>query len=366
MDNVEPETSSVIQPSARTQKFKALARLKFILGFSALAALIGLGWYLGLELVSVQARLSEIETRLTLTTETNHSLSMNTSRLDNKTLIHAENFDEVFVELTRLSSLVDLNADRLAQLGVFGNHHQLLMEASNLFSIAKQQSLIGGKPTTTLSILRRLDEIFAELGDDRFMPTREALERDMEALSREEKFDMQKIYSQLASLSEDIARLESLPEQNLISNYERASEDANSELTALVQTSGVREVWNQIAQKFSDLVIISHRDSILEPLLSREQLIASRQTLVLLIRHAQTALLFGDPDIFSSSLIDAGNYLDTQFKTSKEASEIVYVLQHLSEKNIARETINIEDSLTAIERAIRLLLKQPEVEELTE
>ena len=366
MDTVEPDGNSVIQSSARTQKFKALARLKFILGFSTLVALIGIGWYLALELVSVQARLSEIETRLTLTAETNRSFSVITSRLDNKTLEHAENFDEMFVELARLSSMVDLNADRLAQLGVFSSHHQLLMEASNLFSIAKQQSYIGGEPDETLSILKSLDKIFAELANDRFMSTRQALERDMEALSRREKFDMQKIYSQLASLSEDIARLESLPQQNLISNDEYVSDEATSELTAYGQTSGVRQVWNRIVQKFSDLVIISRRDSTLEPLLSREQLIASRQTLVLLIRHAQTALLFGDPDIFSSSLIDAVNYLDRQFKTSQEASEIVSVLRHLSEMNVARETINIEDSLTAVERAIKWLGQQPEKEELTE
>ena len=366
MDKAASEKNSVIQPSAQTQKFKLLSRLKFLICFSILAIFIGLGWHLVFELAYVERRLTEIETRLTSATESNRSFGALTSMLDDKILKHRENFENIDAELTRLHSRVDLNVENLAQLGMASSHDQLLMEASNLLSFAEQQAQINHNPDLTLAILKRIDEIFAGLASDRFMLIRLALERDMTALTRKENIDVKRIYSQLANVAEDIAKLESVPARDLLSSDDFGTNETLSEPKVLDKNSDARDVWGQITQKFSDLVIISHRETGLEPLLSREQFIASRQTLMSLVRHAQAALLFGEQYIFSSSLIEAGTYLGRHFKPNKEALELIDVLRHLSNENITREPVNIDDSIAAVERAIKLLRQRSDLKEPTE
>ena len=363
MDKAETEKNSVIQPSDRTQKFKAISRLKFVMVFSILAALVGLGWYLAFELSSVQRGLSDIETRLTSAKESNQSFTNMASLLDSKIAAHAENFDNINAELMRLQTLLDLNIENLAQLGVYSNHDSLIWEASNLLSLAELQSFIGSNPENILSILKRIETLFIELGNDQFLPTREALDRDITALSLIEKVDVEGIYSQLSSLIGDIARLEFLPARDLISNDEFVTAETLSESKASVQNLRARDVWNQIVQKFSGLIIISHRDKDLEPLLSMEQLITSQQALFSLIRHAQAGLLYGEQNIFSISLIEAGNHLDRHFDSNKEASALADALRQLSKMNIIRAPVNIEGSSAAVKRAVKLL-RRPELAEL--
>ena len=363
MDKAEQGKNSENQPSDRTQKFKAISRLKFVTAFSILAALVGLGWYLAFELSSVQRGLSDLETRLTSVTESNQSFTNMASLLDSKIAANAENFDNINAELTRLQTLLDLNIENLAQLGVFSNHDSVISEASNLLSLAELQSFTDSNPENTLSILKRIDALFIELDNDRFLPTREALDRDMTALSFIERVDVIGIYSQLSSLVGDIAGLESLPARDLISNDEFITAETLSALKASDQNSRVRDIWNQIVQKFSGLIIISHRDKDLEPLLSMEQLITSQQALFSLIRHAQAGLLYGEQNIFSTSLIEAGNYLDSHFDSNKEASELSDALRQLSKTNIIRAPVNIEGSSAAVKRAVKLL-RRPELAEL--
>ena len=366
MDKAESEKNTVIQHSARTQKLKLLSRFKLLMGFSILAVFIGLGSHLVFELASVERRLNEIETRLTSATESNRGFGALASMLDDKIVKHRKNFENIDAELTRLHSRVDLNVENLAQLGMFSSHDQLLIEASNLLSFAEQQAQINRNPDMTLAILKRIDEVFAGLASDRFMLIRQALERDMIALTRTEKIDVKRIYSQLANAAEDIAKLESLPARDLLPSDDFGTNETLNEPKVLDKNSGARDVWNQITQKFSDLVIISHRETGLEPLLSREQFIASRQTLMSLVRHAQTALLFGEQYIFSSSLIDAGTYLGRHSRPNKEALELIDVLRRLSNVNITREPVNIEDSLAAFDRAIKLLRQRSDLKEPTE
>ncbi|MAA55103.1 MAG: hypothetical protein CMK43_08065 [Porticoccaceae bacterium] len=363
MDKAETEKNSVIQPPDRTQKFKAISRLKFVMVFSILASLGGLGWYLAFELSSVQRALSEIETRLTSAKESNQSFTNMESLLDSKIAAHAVNFENINAELTRLQTLLDLNIENLAKLGVYSNHDGLIWQASNLLSLAELQSFIDSKPEKTLSILKRIDTLFIELDDDRFLPTREALDRDMTALSLLKEVDVEGIYSKLSSLAGDIARLESLPAQNLMSNDEFSTAETLNESKASDQNLRARDVWNQIVQKFSGLIIVSHRDKDLEPLLSMEQLITSQQALFSLIRHAQAGLLYGQQNIFSISLIEAGNHLDRHFDSNKEASELSDALRQLSEMNILRAPVNIEGSSAAVKRAVKLL-RRPELAEL--
>ena len=92
MDKAETEKNSVIQNPDRTQKFKAISRLNFVMVFSILAALVGLGWYLAFELSSVQRALSDLETRLTSAKESNQSITNIESLLDSALSAHAENF----------------------------------------------------------------------------------------------------------------------------------------------------------------------------------------------------------------------------------------------------------------------------------
>jgi uroporphyrin-3 C-methyltransferase len=363
MDKAETEKNSVIQNPDRTQKFKAISRLNFVMVFSILAALVGLGWYLAFELSSVQRALSDLETRLTSAKESNQSITNIESLLDSALSAHAENFDNINAELTRLQTLLDLNIENMAKLGVYSNHDGLILEASNLLSLAELQSFIDSNPENTLSILKRIDTLFIELDDDRFLPTREVLDRDMTALSLVEKVDVEGIYSQLSSLAGDIARLESLPPPDLISNDEFITGETLSESKASDQNVRSRDVWSQIVKKFSGLIIISHRDKDLEPLLSVEQLITSQQALFSLIRHAQAGLLYGEQNIFSISLIEAVNHLDRHFDSNKEASKLSDALRQLSKMNIIRAPVNIEGSSAAVKQAVKLL-RRPELAEL--
>lgn len=201
------------------------------------------------------------------------------------------------------------------------------------------------------SAIRLLDWAYKQLEtiqDVRFKALREAVMKDKMALEAVKLPDVEGIWLKLGFL---ISQVDKLPNQwTTVGNTEKNAEiqkasDKSSEASSMWQTA-----FDNGWKEFKDLVKIQHHDKPIEPLLSTEAQVLTKENLKFLLQQARFSLVEVNSVIYQSSLKEAEQYLQQYFEnTNPNVQSMLETVKALQAVQIKPELPNLNQSLQLLE-----------------
>lgn len=232
----------------------------------------------------------------------------------------------------------------LRELTEGGRAAWIRAEVIHLLRMANEQLRLRGEITPALAALEAADARLEELGTPRFMPVREKLAREIEALRNTPRPDIRGMAMSLASLHD---RISELP---LASRPPQQYSAPDSEADRTEDGFSFGGLWREVKGTFSDMVTVRRTDTPARPLLTPEAEFFLRRNLELKLEIARLALLERDETTFRASLRDARDWIHQYFDTGDEATkELLEQLSGLRQTTIAVDRPDISGSLELIE-----------------
>ncbi len=201
-------------------------------------------------------------------------------------------------------------------------------EAAYLVEVARQRLRLERDPDTALQALQSAAERLRETGDPRWLPVRERLSADMQALQDVEKPDRGALGKTLARM---LAGIDRLPLKT--PSYQSAKPAQTGEPV----TDSQRDLDSLLRDGLSELKsLVRINPPQRAPSLPQgpEDSYAVRQNLRLQLDSARFALLRGDRELYDSSLDTARTWIGTFFKAG--APETSLYLEDIAELRAAR------------------------------
>jgi len=228
----------------------------------------------------------------------------------------------------------------------------LLAEVEYLLRLANQRVLMEKTPIGALALLESADKILQQSDDVSIFSVRKALAADIAVLSVVPPVDQEGIYLKLDALSNQINNLKLVPitdKKHLPKILDDVANDA-----AQANESNLAKVWDKMSSKLSKLVVISHRDSAIEPLLSPAQQAGLLQNLHILFEQAQLALLQSKQGPYLKSLEKAQLIINTYFQANDGTTKgLLKGLQELEKETISVEIPSIAGSLNTLKSYLK-------------
>ena len=219
----------------------------------------------------------------------------------------------------------------------------LLAEIEQLLMAASQQIQIASNPRAALVALEGAQSRLTGFDSLRFIPLRQALTKDIEALKALPDIDSEGMTLKLDNL---LANVDSLPFVIDAKPQTKAviTPDAPAADTPWYKNMG-GEIWSELKQ----LIRIRRIDKPDAPLLPAEQTYFIRENIKLRLIAARTALLQRDQNSFRTDLgaarIIMSNYFDRQ---AGEVANAIQTLNRLSATDIHVTLPDLAQSLTAL------------------
>jgi len=228
----------------------------------------------------------------------------------------------------------------------------LLAEVEYLLRLANQRVLMEKTPIGALALLESADKILQQTDDVPIFSVRKALAADIAVLSVVPQIDQEGIYLKLDALSNQINSLKLVPitdKKQLPKILDDVANDA-----AQANESNLAKVWDKMSSKLSKLVVISHRDSAIEPLLSPAQQAGLLQNLHILFEQAQLALLQSKQGPYLKSLEKAKLIINTYFQANDGTTKgLLKGLEALEKETISVELPSIAGSLNTLKNYLK-------------
>jgi uroporphyrin-3 C-methyltransferase len=228
----------------------------------------------------------------------------------------------------------------------------LLAEVEYLLRLANQRVLMEKTPIGALALLESADKILQQTDDVSIFSVRKALAADIAALSVVHNIDQEGLYLKLDALNEQINNLKLVPvtdKKKLPQILDDVASDA-----AQANESNMAKIWDKMSSKLAKLVVISHRDSAIEPLLSPAQQAGLLQNLHILFEQAQLALLQSKQAPYLKSLEKAQLIINTYFQANDGTTKgLLKGLQELQQETISVELPSIAGSLNTLKSYLK-------------
>lgn len=253
--------------------------------------------------------------------------------------------------LDRLAQRVDNHQQRLVALSNTNREDWLLAEAEYLLNLANQRILLERSPVNALALLESTDRIVrraeASINDPELHAVREAIARDITALSMVEPVDRVGLYLQLQTLADRLDQLPRTPRSTLLDSAgEPAIDDQESHEAPWWRRIGM-EIRSAVGL-LSDYVKIGDTEDTIKPLASQQAQEMADLNVRLLVEQAQVALLREQEDIYQNSLARATQWVERFYIPSEQSQALQDALNQLREQPI---TVDLPD----ISRSARLL-----------
>jgi len=227
--------------------------------------------------------------------------------------------------------------------------HWTLAEVEQMLGLANRQILLEQNTVKAITTLRTADQRLQALSDPALLQVREALEKDIAALSKVNVPDIQGTAITLQRLASEVPMLQSV---SSIQNAEKtadatpaanSTEDASVTETSLAAASGLATAaWDSLR----GLVVLRHNGEVVAPLLPPEQNFFLQQNLTLKLETARIALLRQDDEIFHSSLATASDWTAKYFDANADSTkQFLAEIKALDALNLNPEIPDISDSL---------------------
>lgn len=231
----------------------------------------------------------------------------------------------------------------------------LLAEVEYLLRLANQRVLMEKTPIGALALLKSADQILKQTDDVSIFEVRKSLAADMTALSGVAHIDKEGLYLKIDALSAQINQLKLVPltdKKQLPKIIDQVATDAVND--AQEQESSLSSVWNKASAKLEKLVVISHRDSAIEPLLSPAQQAGLLQNLHILFEQTQLSLLQSRQAPYTRSIEKAEQIISTYFQVKDSAAQALLTgLKELKSEQVSVELPSIAGSLNTLKAYLK-------------
>jgi len=227
----------------------------------------------------------------------------------------------------------------------------LLAEAASLLRLAQQQMVVARNIRTAQALFIAADDVLKQIDDPAIFSVREVLAGELAAIRGVSEAPIQDIYLQLGAISEQL--------ESLQVNNDLEQQVAEGERVALFNNERIEEP-GLLSQFFSSLgsvvnrfLVVRRRDTPLDALMTPGQEAALLQTVRLQLEQGRTALLKGEQEIYSASLLQARNNIADYL--SGEASlktSILSSLDTLIQRRIVTEVPPLIRTRSALDQII--------------
>ncbi len=205
---------------------------------------------------------------------------------------------------------------------------------------------------TAQALFIAADDVLKQIDDPAIFSVREVLAGELAAIRGVSEAPLQDIYLQLGAISE---QLESLQVNNDLEQQVAAGEQV-----ALFNNEGVEEP-GLLSQFFSSLgsmvnrfLVVRRRDTPLDALMTPGQEAALLQTVRLQLEQGRTALLKGEQEIYSASLLQARNNIDVYLSGEPSMkNSILLSLDGLIDRRIVTEVPPLIRTRSALDQIIQ-------------
>ena len=227
----------------------------------------------------------------------------------------------------------------------------LLAEAASLLRLAQQQMVVARNIRTAQALFIAADDVLKQIDDPAIFSVREVLAGELAAIRGVSEAPIQDIYLQLGAISEQL--------ESLQVNNDLEQQVAEGERVALFNNERIEEP-GLLSQFFSSLgsvvnrfLVVRRRDTPLGALMTPGQEAALLQTVRLQLEQGRIALLKGEQEIYSASLLQARNNIADYL--SGEASlktSILSSLDTLIQRRIVTEVPPLIRTRSALDQII--------------
>ena len=231
-----------------------------------------------------------------------------------------------------------------------------LAEAAYLMRLANHRLQLEHDIAGAKTGLESADLILKQVADPALLPVREQLARELTQLKMVDEIDLEGLSAQLMGLAESARNLPikgiELVELQGIDNSAESASSADEGWQAVAS-----RVWGEMRS----LVVITHNDKLVAPLIPADQQSYLYHNVELQLETARMALLKGEQQTWLSSLSYARNwlydYFDHEMPSVKNSIELIYQLEKV---NISPELPDISASLRALQTQREKLIKRSE------
>lgn len=215
---------------------------------------------------------------------------------------------EQSAELDRLENELVSTRLRINSNNPGASQEWLLAEASSLLRLSQQHLVVGKNIRTTQALFIAADDVLEQIDDPSIFSIREILAAELATLRAVEEVDVRDIYLRLGAAAEQAAMLE-------VSN-DLQSEIESGEALGFSSEPDEESGWfskltSSLGNTLDNYLVVRRRDAPLQALMTPGQEAALLQTIQLQIEQARTALISGEQEIYSDSLEQAGNNIET-------------------------------------------------------
>jgi uroporphyrin-3 C-methyltransferase len=226
------------------------------------------------------------------------------------------------------------------------NMDWLVSEAEYLMRIANYRLLLERDVKSALTALKTADARLFETNDPYWIPVRQQVARDITALEAVQDVDVAGLSVRLTALGDAIEQMPILkPERNTPSSL--AKQETNKPPAKYWD-----EVWSDLKERLSKLIVIRSVDRPPGPLLEPDQAAYLQQNLQLKLEEVKLALLRGQAENYRDGLAAMKTWIETFYDTGNTATrEVLKHLTALHEIQIDPPLPDISTSLEALKAA---------------
>jgi uroporphyrin-3 C-methyltransferase len=241
-----------------------------------------------------------------------------------------ENLDRITLTM---QSQLNLTQQKINQTGKGVTQDLLLTEADFLIRTAAIRLLLTQNTSETSNLLKAADNKLLKINDVAIFPVRAALTKDLYQLKSSTQIDVIGTYLILENMEKTIDQLKInfiLPEQQL--KQKSDTPKSNDWLQHFSETSkNVIDQWFQV----------THYKEEIKPLVSRQQDLMIKQSIVLIIKQAQWALIQNNTELYQLTLKNLGEQIKASF--NKEDPIVIATLVEI-------KTLLSESIITPVEK----------------
>lgn len=229
----------------------------------------------------------------------------------------------------------------------------LLHEAEYLIRIAARTIWLEKDTHAAINLLQDANNRIQELNDPHYLPLRQVIHDDIEALKLLPSLATQEVVLTLISLNKHINELPlsmaKVPQKTEPIITFELSEDAND------WKANLKKTWDKFLK---DFITVSRRTGDVEPLLSPQYQQNLRENLSLKLQLAQWAAIQENADVYLASLNDIQTWVQEYF--SAQAPQNLLFIQEVVKLKSALITYKYPSSLESLQ-SIRNLLQNKNI-----
>ena len=336
--HIQDKNHSSQQGMSFLLKAKVQVGLAIASSIAALLVIIIIGWsWKSLHDIALQSTMSMNIFELKLVEE-----QKNTQQLQNQIILMQQKIQQQQATLDN----TDTNLQTVLQNQGKGTSAYTLSEIKYLISLANLHLRFNRDIATAIVLLQTADDRTSQLTDPTLLDLRQALANDMTALKTIPVIDREGILTRLTALQQQITQLPLA--------IAAASEPSSVDSTTKDKVKGWKKPLREMGDAFKQLIIVRHRDPMLDQLIAPDQEFYLREYINLLFEQARWAVLQGDVAVYISSLQQAKMWLNRYFAGNPQAmQQMLAMLNDLQVTPINTNLPELTRSLLAIDQAIK-------------